>query len=334
MAVIAYDRTVRDFIDELNATGHVTNTAYRKSSVTFHHNGGRLSLQGILDVWKIRPASAHFQVDGHGALGQYVKVNEYAWAAGNTQGNKESIHIELANATLAPDWQVATATWREGARLAGWLFARVIGERPTRETVHVHSDWKNTLCAGPFIAKIREQLFLAVEAAYNEFAGSVKVVPSTAPSTGALLPLDQIARQVIAGSWGNGDDRARRLRAAGYDPVTVQNAVNNQVTKAPTPAKKSIDQIVDEIFAGKWGNDPERSRRLAASGYSPTEVRAAVNARVGGGTPRVAVRLDVGVIADQVIKGQWGNALERRRRLIAAGYNYAEVQAEVNRRLR
>ena len=334
MAVIAYDRPVRDFIAGLNATGHVTNTAYRKSSVTFHHNGGRLSLQGILDVWKVRPASAQFQVDGQGNIGQYVKVNEYAWAAGNTQGNKESIHIELANATLAPDWQIAKVTWQEGARLAGWLFARVIGERPTRETVKVHHDWKATLCAGPFIDKIREQLFLAVEAAYNEFSGSARPVTATAAPTTGLLPLDQIARQVIAGSWGNGDDRTRRLRGAGYDPVAVQNEVNNQVGKAPAPERKSLDTIVQEVVAGHWGNGPERSRRLQAAGYSPTEVQQAVNARLGTGNTRVAVRLDVDVLAQQVIAGQWGNSQERRRRLTAAGYNYAEIQAEVNRRLR
>src|SRR4051794_21757579 len=133
MTTIAYDKPVQDFIAGLDATGHVTHTAYRKTSVTFHHNGGRLSLQGCLDVWKTRPASALFDVDGQGRLGQYVRVNEYAWATGNTEGNKSSISIEMANATTAPDWTVAEVTWKEAARLAGWLFARVIGVAPTRE---------------------------------------------------------------------------------------------------------------------------------------------------------------------------------------------------------
>lgn len=40
------------------------------------------------------------------------------------------------------------------------------------------------------------------------------------------LTVDQLARQVIAGQWGNGDDRIRRLRNAGHDPQAVQQRVN------------------------------------------------------------------------------------------------------------
>lgn len=35
-----------------------------------------------------------------------------------------------------------------------------------------------------------------------------------------------IALEVLAGLWGNGEDRKRRLTAAGYDPAEVQAAVN------------------------------------------------------------------------------------------------------------
>ena len=36
-------------------------------------------------------------------------------------------------------------------------------------------------------------------------------------------------------------------------------------------------------------------------------------------------------IANEVIKGVWGNGAERKQRLTAAGYNYTEIQNEVNR---
>jgi hypothetical protein len=168
-AVFNYDRSIANFIDELSKTGHVTHTEYRKTSVTFHHNGGRLSLQGILDVWKVRPASAQFQVDGKGAVGQYVKLNEYAWGCGNTKGNKESIHIELANATLGPDWTVAEITWKEGARLCGAIHAKVLGVRPTRKTVKMHQDWKNTTCPGPFIKARLNQIIAESQKWYDYF---------------------------------------------------------------------------------------------------------------------------------------------------------------------
>ena len=38
--------------------------------------------------------------------------------------------------------------------------------------------------------------------------------------------VEELAREVIAGKWGNGSERKRRLTAAGYDPTAVQKRVN------------------------------------------------------------------------------------------------------------
>jgi hypothetical protein len=334
VSVINYDRPVKNLIAGLDATGHVTHTAYRKTSVTFHHNGGRLSHEGVLEVWKTREASAQFDVDGHGDVAQYVRVNEYAWATGNTQGNKESISIELANATLAPDYVIADVTWQSGARLAGWLFARVIGARPTRDTVHLHHDWKSTLCAGPFMDKIREQLFLAVEAAYNEFAGSGPAPTPPAPSPRPVKSVEEIAQEVIDGKWGTGPDRVARLTSAGYDAAAVQAEVNRRVGGGSGPApRKSVSDVAREVIAGDWGNEPQRGQRLQAAGYSPSEVQAEVNRQLGAKVGPAPTRLSVNLLASQVIAGQWGKGPERIQRLTASGYDAAAVQAEVNRRL-
>ncbi|MDD6213900.1 MAG: hypothetical protein PUB42_01745 [Firmicutes bacterium] len=39
-------------------------------------------------------------------------------------------------------------------------------------------------------------------------------------------------------------------------------------------------------------------------------------------------------VAREVIQGKWGNGATRKQRLTAAGYDYAAVQAEVNRLLK
>lgn len=179
MGVIAYDRPVADFVSRLNATGHVTHTKHRKTKVTLHHNAARLSLEGILQVWQTRPASAHFQVDGAGNIGQYVLPNEYAWSTGTTKGNQESISIEMANSTLGPEWQVSGATTSNAARLAGWLFAKVIGTRPTRDTLVVHHYWKSTVCAGPFIDRVYSVILRQAQEAYDMFTGAA---PQPAPT--------------------------------------------------------------------------------------------------------------------------------------------------------
>ena len=41
-----------------------------------------------------------------------------------------------------------------------------------------------------------------------------------------LKPIDEVAREVIRGEWGNGAERKRRLTEAGYDYSAVQARVN------------------------------------------------------------------------------------------------------------
>lgn len=62
---------------------------------------------------------------------------------------------------------------------------------------------------------------------YKVFDMSGKLVydPITGKST-ASKTVEQVAREVIAGKWGNGDDRRKRLESAGYNYGAVQSAVN------------------------------------------------------------------------------------------------------------
>ena len=50
---------------------------------------------------------------------------------------------------------------------------------------------------------------------------------ATTSATGtAKKSVDKIANEVILGKWGNGEDRKKRLKAAGYDYATIQKRVN------------------------------------------------------------------------------------------------------------
>jgi hypothetical protein len=44
-----------------------------------------------------------------------------------------------------------------------------------------------------------------------------------------MCHLCNVARDVIEGNWGNGEDRKRRLREAGYDYGIIQNIVNRML---------------------------------------------------------------------------------------------------------
>lgn len=50
---------------------------------------------------------------------------------------------------------------------------------------------------------------------------------------------------------------------------------------APAPARKSDEQLADEVIAGQWGNGDDRRNRLSQAGYDPDAVQAIVNAKLG-----------------------------------------------------
>ena len=52
---------------------------------------------------------------------------------------------------------------------------------------------------------------------------------SETPSQPVIKSNEEIANEVIAGQWGNGEDRKNRLSQAGYDYDTVQNIVNQKL---------------------------------------------------------------------------------------------------------
>ena len=58
---------------------------------------------------------------------------------------------------------------------------------------------------------------------YFVFDENGRIVGTTTSSTKTV---DELAREVICGNWGNGTERKNRLTAAGYDYNAVQNRVN------------------------------------------------------------------------------------------------------------
>lgn len=91
------------------------------------------------------------------------------------------------------------------------------------------------------------------------------------------------------------------------------------------PVEKTIDQLADEVLAGKWDNGAERERLLTAAGYDYNAVQKRVN--------EILNKKTVDEIANEVIRGEWGNGAERKEKLTAAGYDYFAVQKRVNEML-
>ena len=90
-------------------------------------------------------------------------------------------------------------------------------------------------------------------------------------NTKSLKSTDEIVKEVMAGQWGNGDERKNRLTTAGYNYDAIQATINQQLNT------KSVDDIAREVIQGKWGNDPQRSQKLRATGYDPATIQKHVN---------------------------------------------------------
>ena len=86
-----------------------------------------------------------------------------------------------------------------------------------------------------------------------------------------------MAKEVLAGKWGNGVDRKSRLTKAGYDYSKVQAAVNKLVKASQMTQDKIINAVAHEVIIGKWGNGQERIDRLKAAGYDSGRVQKRVN---------------------------------------------------------
>lgn len=61
--------------------------------------------------------------------------------------------------------------------------------------------------------------FVDMNICYRDFPSEIRPVAKKTNS--------EIAHEVIGGLWGNGEDRKKRLKAAGYDPAAIQAIVNS-----------------------------------------------------------------------------------------------------------
>ena len=91
-------------------------------------------------------------------------------------------------------------------------------------------------------------------AKYVNPGGKPAAAPSK-PAAPAKKSEDTIAAEVIAGKWGNGQDRVNRLRTAGYDPAKVQAKANAKLGASKPAARTYTVRAGDNLsaIAAKYG---------------------------------------------------------------------------------
>lgn len=125
----------------------------------------------------------------------------------------------------------------------------------------------------------------------------ITVAPPAPPAPTKKSNLE-IAKEVIAGKWGNGQERKNKLAAAGYDYNAVQAEVKKLLgqTEPAKPVLKSNAEIAQEVMAGKWGNGDARKKALEAAGYNYAAVQAEVTKLVNSSSKGYKVMINTGAL--------------------------------------
>ena len=157
------------------------------------------------------------------------------------------------HATMAPLWKELTkggrvAIYLMGSRKGGskgvhWTssghFVCSVGYKVKngKHYVYVKDSYSNSSLRNGWIS-YEDNMKFDVLKVWSGKLNSKAPKPTPTPTKS----IDEIAKEVIDGKWGNGDERISKLKKAGYDPDAVQKKVNELLKpKTKTIGEKIID---------------------------------------------------------------------------------------------
>ena len=255
----------------------------------------------------------HFYIDADGKIYQNYNYETVSNGVRNNNSYIVNICVEAGSGTDYSDEQI---------RAREWLTRKIMADLSIpASNVLGHKEFPKQTTACPGYSKAQMDEFR------RRLATPVKGSEPTVSKEGNLY-------RVQVGAFSNkanAERLAKELKDKGY-PVFIPDSNEVTVKEAPKPAskpkpQKSIDQLAQEVLAGKHGTGDARRRAL---GNQFSAVQARVNELVGANQPTPKKSVDE--VAREIINGQgnWGNNPQRAERLRAAGYDPAEVQRRVN----
>lgn len=106
--------------------------------------------------------------------------------------------------------------------------------------------------------------------------------------------------------------------------------IDDAVSENTDTETKALYRVQIGAFSNRE-NAEALAEKLKASGFDAYIV--AIDPKTDGQEPATSLK-SIDEIADEVLRGLWGNGSERKQRLTAAGYDYDAVQKRVNERLK
>lgn len=277
---------------------------HKIDTVTIHCVVGQCSVETLGNIFAptSRQASCNYGIGADGRIGMYCEEKDRSWCSSNAANDNRAITIEVASDTKHPYAVNAKAyaalidllvdiCKRNGIPRLVWSTSKA--DRVNHKNgcnMTVHRDYANKSCPGEYLYSRHAQIASEV----NKRLGSTDTRPQP----------EKVLYRVQTGAFRNkagAEALLQQVKAKGFDTYMVK--VNG------------LYKVQVGAFAQK-SNAIAMVAKLKAAGFS-TYV-------VSGGNKSVEE------IAREVLQGKWGNGADRKARLEAAGYDYAEVQAKVN----
>lgn len=208
-------------------------------------------LCGLTDIMPTE-CSCSKMIDLYKKLGRWEEADDYIPKIGDVLMYDWNDSSAVGNNTGNPD-HVGIVAYISGNTMK--IIEGNISDSVNYRTMSVNARYIRGYCLPDYASKATEDKQL-----------------TTAPTKS----VDEVAKEVLTGKWGNGNERKKALTEAGYDFTAVQAKVNELASK-PATTIKSLETIAKEVINGEWGNGTDRKKKLNEAGYSYSEVQKMVN---------------------------------------------------------
>ena len=227
--------------------------------------------------------SFHYAVDDKEVV-QGIEENRNAWHSsdgGDGKGNREGIAIEICYSKSGGDRFI------KAEQNAVDLIVDILKRYNWGvDKVTKHQDYCKKYCPHRTLDMGWNRFIKMIEDKLNP------VAPTPAPTTTARKVGDVVnINGVYVSSTSTSKLRPLKTKgkitkivAGARNPYLLENGnigwVNDACIVGSTttvPKKKSIDEVARDVINGKYGNQPERQKRLEAEGYNYREVQNRVN---------------------------------------------------------
>lgn len=282
---------------------------HKIDTVTIHCVVGQCSVETLGNVFAptSRQASSNYGIGYDGRIGMYVEEKDRSWCSSNAANDNRAITIEVASDTKEPYAVNAKAyaalidllvdiCKRNGIKELVWSTNKA--DRVNHKNgcnMTVHRDYANKSCPGTYLYERHAQIASEV----NKRLGSTNTKPAPEKPSRGLYRVQTGAFK----SKTNADTMLAKVKAKGFDTYMVKVGDLYKIQVGAFKVKANAEAMM---------------KKLQAAGFS-----AFITTEEGAGK-------SVDELAREVLQGKWGNGAERKKRLEAAGYDYAAVQKKVN----